>query len=124
MMRIGLWGALVLCWLGAIWARPARAESGKLVLVLSAQSEDAALTEVTARVRGELSAAGFRVLVREPPAAMSPQHAVEHAGIDLAPSAVLWVVADSTHSALRPRLQIWLSDRLLGKVSMARLGGD
>lgn len=124
MKRVALWGAVMLCWLGAFGALRTRAEASKLVLVLSARSADAALTEVTARVRGELSAAGFRVLVREPPEATTPLAAVARAGVDLAPSAVLWVVADSTHSALRPQLQIWLSDRLLGKVSMARLSGD
>ncbi len=102
---------------------PARAEPARTALVLSPRSEDAALVEVTARVRGELSAAGFRVVAREPPAGVDAERAVSMAGADLAPSAVLWIVAASEHTAAAPALEIWLSDRLLGKVSMARLRG-
>jgi hypothetical protein len=128
MKRLAIWGALALCWLG-LWsmgrmAARVRAESAKLVLVLAPAGVDAALSEVTARVRGELTAAGFRVEMREPPTGLTPLRAVEHAGVELGPSAVLWVVAASSHSEQAPNLEIWLSDRLLGKVSMARLPGS
>jgi hypothetical protein len=101
----------------------ARADIQRTALVLSPHTDDPALVEVTARVGGELSAAGFRVLTREPPAGVSAERAVAMAGADLSPSAVLWIVAASGHSAAAPALEIWLSDRLLGKVSMARLRG-
>lgn len=101
----------------------AQTEPARTALVLSPRSDDASLVEVTARVRGELSAAGFRVVTREPPPGVSAERAVAMAGADLAPSAVLWIVAASEHTAALPALEIWLSDRLLGKVSMARLHG-
>ncbi|HEX6245310.1 MAG TPA: hypothetical protein VFZ61_30520 [Polyangiales bacterium] len=121
MRQLLLWGALLFGWLG-LGVRAVRAEQAKLVLVLAPERADEALTEVTARVRGELAAAGFRVLTREPPSGVSPLHAVEHTGLELAPSAVLWIVTAAAHSAEHPKLEIWLSDRLLGNVSMARLG--
>jgi hypothetical protein len=102
----------------------ARADAERTALVLAPHSEDPALVEVTARVRGELSAAGFRVISREAPPGVGPERAVASAGADLAPSAVLWIVAASGHSEAAPALEIWLSDRLLGKVSMARLRSD
>jgi hypothetical protein len=116
----------VLLWIGVFYlgrSPLASAEPPRTALVLSPHSDDAALVEVTARVRGELSAAGFRVITREPPAGVSAERAVAMAGADLAPSAVLWIVAASEHTAAAPALEIWLSDRLLGKVSMARLRG-
>jgi hypothetical protein len=113
------WFVLAIGWLCA--ALGARADQARSALVLAPRSDDPALIEVTARVRGELSAAGFRVFTREAPPALSPRRAVEIAGADLAPSAVLWIVAAQTHSADAPNLEIWLSDRLLGRVSMARL---
>jgi hypothetical protein len=115
-----LW-CIALCWLGG--AAFARADVQRTALVLSPRTDDPALVEVTARVRGELSAAGFRVLTREPPSGVSAERAVAMAGADLSPSAVLWIVAASGHTLAAPALEIWLSDRLLGKVSMARLRG-
>jgi hypothetical protein len=104
-------------------ASVARADAVRTALVLAPRSDDPALIEVTARVRGELSAAGFHVVSREPPSGVGPERAVASAGADLAPSAVLWIVAAREHSETAPALEIWLSDRLLGKVSMARLRG-
>lgn len=119
------WGARGACLALAIScacaALGARADQARAALVLAPRSADPALVEVTARVRGELSAAGFRVFTREAPPELSPRRAVEIAGADLAPSAVLWIVAAQTHSPDAPSLEIWLSDRLLGRVSMARL---
>jgi hypothetical protein len=120
MRQLLVWAALLVSWLSSSVA--VCADQGKLVLVLAPKPADEALTEVTARVRGELSAAGFRVLTREPPSGVSPQRAVEQTGLELAPSAVLWIVAASGHSPEHPKLEIWLSDRLLGEVSMARFG--
>lgn len=99
----------------------ARAEQPRLVLVLTPSSEEPTLSEITARVRGELAGAGFRVVTREAPAGLTPLRAVERAGSDLAPSAVLWIVGAKAAQTAPASFQIWLSDRLLGKVSMARL---
>lgn len=123
-----LWCIAVLCLGGAALARAdgqqmVRVDAQRTALVLSPHTDDPALVEVTARVRGELSAAGFRVMTREPPSGVSAERAVAMAGADLSPSAVLWIVAASGHTAALPALEIWLSDRLLGKVSMARLRG-
>jgi hypothetical protein len=115
----GVWLWLVVSWLCSVSG--AQAQRGRSALVLAPRSADPALIEVTARVRGELSAAGFQVFTRQAPAQVSPRRAVEIAGADLEPSAVLWIVAAHTHSAAAPQLEIWLSDRLLGRVSMARL---
>jgi hypothetical protein len=114
-----VWLCLVVCWLSGVCA--AKAERARSALVLAPRSADPALIEVTSRVRGELSAAGFQVFTREAPAQLSPRRAVESAGADLEPSAVLWIIAAQTHTAAAPKLEIWLSDRLLGRVSMARL---
>jgi hypothetical protein len=112
-----LW-LVTMCMVGA---PRARSEPARTALVLAPRGDEPALVEVTARVRGELAAAGFRVLTRAAPIGLSAERAVALSGQDLAPSAVLWIVAASGHSASTPALEIWLSDRLLGKVSMARL---
>lgn len=114
-----VWLCLVISWL--FGASAARADRARSALVLAPRSADPALIEVTARVRGELSAAGFQVFTREAPVQLSPRRAVESAGADLQPSAVLWIIAGERHTAAAPQLEIWLSDRLLGRVSMARL---
>lgn len=94
------------CWLAVavVHAQPART-----ALVLSPQQGDALSTEISARLSGELAAEGFTVTRRT--STLPPQLAVESAQEDA--SAVLLIASSP--------LAIWLSDRLAGHTSMARL---
>jgi hypothetical protein len=69
--------------------------------------------EVRARIRGELSAAGFEVVTLPVPEISDPKHASETAARDMQPSAVLFIVEPQGPSDQIRQASIWLSDRLL-----------
>lgn len=84
------------------------------VVVLRSADSDAVTTEATARVQGELGAAGFRVAVLPfSPSAQDPdsaRHAVETAGAELAPTGAFAIfVHPEEHGATA---EIWVSDRV------------
>ncbi len=104
--------SLCLLALFSLFSGAAVAQYRHRVVVL--EPEDAANTvEVRARLRGELSAAGFDVVTLQVGGMDDPKTLSETAARELQPAAVLFVVdppaaADRPHSA-----EIWLSDRLL-----------
>lgn len=105
-------------------ASSARAEYRHRVVLLEHAQDDAASREITTRVRGELGAAGFDVLVL-PTQEADPKRAVESAGRELHPAAVLLVerlvVSDGQHTA---ETELWLADRMLRKTVVLRLSSD
>jgi hypothetical protein len=93
------------------------------VLLLEHETDDEAGREITTRVRGELSAAGFEVVVM-PIADEDPQQAVESAGHELHPASVLLVerlVSDRNGRAHEASAELWLADRMLRKTVVLRL---
>lgn len=103
----------------------AGAEYRHRVLLLEHATDDARSREITTRVRGELGAAGFDVMVL-PTSDDDPQRAVESAGRELRPAAVLLVerpgpTEDDPQTAVT---ELWLADRLLSKTVVLRLRAD
>jgi hypothetical protein len=92
----------------------ALAEYRHRVLLLERSASDEASREVTTRVRAELSAAGFDVVV-VPAQESDPQAAVEGAGRELHPASVLLVEPEDDGS------ELWLADRMLRKTVVLRL---
>ncbi len=93
------------------------------VLVLERANGSDFDREITTRVRAELGAAGFDVLVL-PVTEEDPKQAVESAGHQLHPAAVLLVerlVAGSDAKAHSASAELWLADRMLRKTVVLRL---
>jgi len=88
----------------------------RILLLERAQSDDAG-HEVLTRVRAELSAAGFDVVVQPAPDP-DPKAAVESAGRELHPASVL-LVEPQTEGA-----ELWLADRMLRKTVVLRLRAE
>lgn len=103
------------CALGILLASSeALAEHRHSVLLLERAASDEAGREVTTRVRAELSAAGFDVLV-VPAQDPDPQAAVEGAGRELHPASVLLIEPEESGA------ELWLADRMLRKTVVLRL---
>jgi hypothetical protein len=102
----------------------ASAEYRHRVLVLERTTGSDSDHEITTRVRAELGAAGFEVLVL-PVTEEDPKAAVESAGRELHPASVLLieriVSGDKQHSA---GAELWLADRMLRKTVVLRLKGE
>jgi hypothetical protein len=92
----------------------ALAEYRHRILLLERETSDESSREVTTRVRAELSAAGFDVLVIASQES-DPQAAVENAGRELHPASVLLIEPEDGGSDL------WLADRMLRKTVVLRL---
>lgn len=99
----------------------ADAEPTRSALVLVSERSDSLIVEVTSRLCGELSADGFQVERRVSPPTLPARQAVEGAQTTTDASAVLLIAPAAESGATSARLEIWLSDRLLGRTSMARL---
>jgi hypothetical protein len=101
----------------------ALAEYRHRVLVLERANGDDSDREITTRVRAELGAAGFDVVVL-PVTEDDPKLAVESAGHELHPASVLLVerlaagVGDKGQS---PGSELWLADRMLRKTVVLRI---
>jgi hypothetical protein len=107
----------------SVTSTSAFAEYRHRVLLLEHETEDDAGREITTRVRGELSAAGFEVVVM-PIADEDPQQAVESAGHELHPASVLLVerlVSNRSGRAQEASAELWLADRMLRKTVVLRL---
>jgi len=104
-----MFGAQLLFVLSSPWAR---AEYRHRVVLLEPPVAESSV-EVRARIRGELSAAGFEVITLPVPEISDPKHASETAARDMQPSAVLFIVEPQGPSDQIRQASIWLSDRLL-----------
>lgn len=104
-----MFGAQLLFVLLSPWAR---ADYRHRVVLLEPPAAEGSV-EVRARLRGELSAAGFDVITLPIPEIQDPKHTSETAARDLQPSAVLFIVEPQGPSDQIRQASIWLSDRLL-----------
>lgn len=114
---------LLACGALSVASSSAQAQYRHRVLLLQHADEDAESQEVTTRVRGELGAAGFDVLVL-PTQDDDPKRAVESAGRDVHPAAVLLVerlITNDTGQRETAGTELWLSDRMLRKTVVLRL---
>jgi hypothetical protein len=98
-------------------ALPAAAQHRHRVVVLDRGGDDGTDREITTRVRAELGAAGFEVILLEA-SATDPKLAVEGAGRELHPASVLLVEPQETGT------ELWLADRMLRKTVVLRLKPD
>jgi hypothetical protein len=114
----GALAAYVLTSLGAL------AEYRHRILLLERVSSDEADHEITTRVRAELGAAGFDVVVL-PVSEEDPKLAVENAGHELHPASVLLVERLPSNGDANTKAaagaELWLADRMLRKTVMLRL---
>lgn len=94
--------------LNPLWAR---AEYRHRVVLLEPPAAESSV-EVRARLRGELSAAGFDVITLQVDSLADPKRTSETAASELRPAAVLFVVDPGPPEQAR-QAAIWLSDRLL-----------
>jgi hypothetical protein len=99
------------------------------VVVLERATGNDSDHEITTRVRAELGAAGFEVVVL-PVTEEDPKQAVESAGHELHPASVLLVerlAASDDDKGRSAGAELWLADRMLRKTVVLRVkpeGGD
>lgn len=103
-----LFGALLACFLVLLPAS-AHSESARVV-VLDGPDSDELGRELSARVRGELRAAGFEVLVLTLPSGVPPSLATETAARHLTPAAVLAVRRIQDAPAANALAEVWISE--------------
>jgi hypothetical protein len=82
------------------------------VVLIDQPSTDEASTEVLARVRGELTAAGFEVVLLPATVEGDPAVVSETTGRELHPAAVIFVIEKPAEGSEPRRIEVWLSDRL------------
>jgi hypothetical protein len=102
------------------------AEYQHRVLLLEREGGDDADREITTRVRAELTAAGFEVVVL-PVSEQDPKQAVESAGHELHPASVLLVerlLSSSSPRGPSSGSELWLADRMLDKTVVLRLKAE
>lgn len=96
------------------------------VVVLERGDDDDTAREITTRVRAELGAAGFDVILLQALDA-DPKRAVESAGRELHPASVLLVNRPAAHGEEPGKdvgAELWLADRMLKKTVVLRLKPD
>jgi hypothetical protein len=105
----------------ALSSATARAEYHRRVLLLEHPTDNDSDRELLTRVRAELSAAGFEVIVLDVSEA-DPKQAVESVGHELHPASVLLIehlpVSDAPGSG---GVELWLADRMLRRTFVLRL---
>lgn len=120
-LRRLLAAGIVVVWLAPA---PAQAQERDRVVLLESSSDDEVFVEVLSRVRGELGAAGFEVVVLPAPEDTDPRAAVETAGRELEPVAVFLVHRGSPSNGESAAAELWVSDRLLNRTFVQRLTVD
>lgn len=112
---------VLLVWLVAAvtTARKVHAQDGARALVIAEQTDGDPLTELSARLRGELSAAGFSVSSTTCAPGVAPREAISSAPAD---AMAVILVRGELHGA--QGVELWISDRVLGATSNARLASD
>jgi len=114
---------LATCGMLSLASGRALAEYRHRVVVLEHEDDDDAGREITTRVRAELGAAGFDVVVL-PSTDEDPKRAVESAGHELHPASVLLVerlLSNSNGKKHAAGAELWLADRMLRKTFVLRL---
>jgi hypothetical protein len=104
--------ALVLALAVLILGSVAQAQYRHRVVLIDQPSTDEASTEVLARVRGELTAAGFEVVLLPATVEGDPAVVSETTGRELHPAAVIFVIEKPAEGSEPRRIEVWLSDRL------------
>jgi hypothetical protein len=125
MTRWGLKGLAVVATVSVLVCSSsgALAEYRHRVLLLERANGDDSDREITTRVRAELGAAGFDVVVL-PVTEEDPKLAVESAGPELHPASVILVerlAAAEGDKGRSPGSELWLADRMLRKTVVLRL---
>ena len=92
-------------------ASVARAELSYRVVLLKPPVTDDVTSDALARVRGELTAAGFEVSVLPQDAVLDVRTALETVGRELDPIAAFAIVRAATVNTA----EIWVCDRIAGK---------
>lgn len=121
-----VWGVLMAA-AAFLFSLPARSEGGGAaigvhrVVVLEPASRNDFELEVLARVRGELRAAGFAVSALAVPEVADPWTTVETAARDLAPAAVLMILAPNDRPGSIRVVDLWLSDWSLHRTLVQEL---
>jgi hypothetical protein len=94
-----------------LWAAAAQAELSYRVVLLRPPSTDEVTSDALARVRGELTAAGFEVSMLDQDPALGVRTALETVGRELDPIAAFAIVRAATANTA----EIWVCDRMAGK---------
>jgi hypothetical protein len=120
MGRLRVAAAFALAFLLA--AGPAHAEVRYQVVLLRPPVTDDVTSDALARVRGELTAAGFEVSVQAQDPALDVRSALETVGRDLDPIAAFAIVRAANSNTA----EIWVCDRMAGKsvIQTVRLDTD
>jgi hypothetical protein len=99
-----------------LFATKASAEKARVVLAQPAMPDEV-VAEVATRVRAELTAAAFDVVIVNLTPGANPREQVEAASIEPRPIATLAIV----RLADRPAIDVWVYDRLTDKTLIKRL---
>ncbi len=119
-MKRAHWRALLLAFaLGVLPALVASAECRhRVVLLTLPQEADAVALEILARLRGELTAAELEVVTIPAATGVDLKTAVESAGKDLAPAAVIAMRYLPNSAPEQASAEVWISDRLSNRTVM------
>ena len=101
----------------------ARAQYRRRVVLLEPSHEDNVGVEIQARLRGELTGAGFDVVLWPIGDVADPEQAVDSTARELQPAAVLLVRLETTEGDSQ-LAELWISDRLLRRVFVQRVTFD
>jgi hypothetical protein len=107
-----LWATFGIGFLVLLLSPLARGEYRHRVVLLEPPNTESSV-EVRARLRGELSAAGFDVVTLQVGSIDDPKRTSETAARELQPAAVLFIVEPQGPPDQIRQASIWLSDRLL-----------
>jgi hypothetical protein len=94
------------------------------VVLLEQPNEAEASVEVLARVRGELTAAGFEVVLLPATIEGDPASVSETTARELHPAAVIFVLERPAEGTEPRRIELWLSDRLTRRTFVQSLPID
>lgn len=116
-----LWAILACFLLLTLGSGALAADALPRVVLLDHPDTDELGLELSARVRGELQAAGFEVVVLALPSDVPPGNAAETIARDLDPAAVLVVRKSLEITTGAPIVELWISDRRLDQARGQRL---
>lgn len=102
-------------------ARSSRASVERRVVLLRPSTTDEVTAMALARIKGELIAAGFDVLLLPQREDRSPREIVENAAPELEPLAVFAIFRDKAKAGTFSTAEIWVSDRVVDRTSVERM---